>query len=90
MLYGGNRLVLHEVPFVDYYHEALLVFLNERENVYVLRLNASCCINHEYTYVGGFDGAYRAYYRVVFYVFVYFVFLADAGGVDQIEVEAEF
>ena len=40
-LYGFLGLVFHEVPLVHHHHQSLAVALDERENVYVLRLDAS-------------------------------------------------
>ena len=86
---GGFGFVLDEVPFVDAHHEAFLVALDEREDAYVLGLDAACGVDHEDADVGGFDGAYGADDGIVFDIFLHLVFLAYACGVDEVEVEAE-
>ena len=45
--YGLLALVLDEVPFVDDDDEALLVALYQREDGYVLCLDAACGVDHE-------------------------------------------
>ncbi len=90
VLDGGLRLVGGDVPFVDYHDDAFLVALDEGEYVDVLCLDASCGVDDEDAYVGCLDGAYGADDGVVLDVFVYFGLLADAGGVDEVEVESEF
>lgn len=89
MLDGLLALVLGDVPFVYNYDEPFLVALDKREDADVLCLDAACGVNHEYADVGGLDGADRADYRVVLDILVDLVLLADAGCVDEVEVEAE-
>lgn len=81
--------VLDEVPFVDAYHESFLVALDEGKDVGVLSLDSTGGVNHQDAHVGCLDGTYRAYHRVILYILVDLVFLADSGGVNKIEVKTE-
>ena len=90
VLYCFLALVLYEIPFVDHYNETFFVTLYEREYRDVLCFDAACGIDHEQAYIGGFDSPDGADHGVVFDVFVDFVFLAYAGGVDEVEIESEF
>ena len=87
---GLCTFVFHKIPFVNAHDQSFFIFLYERENIEILPFDAACGVDHEYAYIGVFDGAYRPYDRVVFDVFVYFPFFAYAGGIDDIEVESEF
>ena len=89
VLDGCLALVLHEVPFVDTYHESLAVLLDEREDVAVLAFDTASGINHQDTNVGIFDGTDASDNRVVLNILVHLCLLADTGSVHQIEVEAE-
>ena len=68
---GFGALVFHKVPLVDAHHESFFILLNEREDVGILRLDAASGIYHQHAHIAVFDGAYAAYHRVVFYVFVH-------------------
>ena len=86
---GLLALVLHQVPLVDHHHEALVVSLNELEDVHVLRLDATSGVNHEDAHVAVFYGTNGAHHAIKLQVFRHLVLSAYAGGVDEIEVEAE-
>ncbi len=83
-------LVFYKVPLVYNYHKAFFILLDDREDIHVLRLDTAGAVEHEYTYVAGLDCTNRTNHRVVFDVFVYLVFLANTGGIYQVEVKAEF
>ena len=83
------RLALHQVPFVDTNDQPFLVLLNERIDIQILRFYASRRVNHEDTHVAVLDRADRTNDRVILLVFGYFRFLANTGGVHEVEVLAE-
>ena len=85
----GVVVLFDEVPFVDDDDDAFVVALDEGEDVEVLLLEALAGVEHEDAYVGDFDGADGAEDGVEFEVFGDFGFAAEAGGVDEVEVEAE-
>ena len=87
---GFKGAVIGDVPFVDADHKALLVALDEAEYIAVLGLYAACGVDHQYADIGCLYGADGAYHGVIFDVFIHFLLLPYAGGVDEIEVEAEF
>ena len=84
------RLAFYQIPLINADHQTLLVFLNQRVDIEVLRLDTACCIDHQDTYVRIFYRADGTYYRVVLQVLRHFRFLTDTGGVDEIEIFAEF
>ena len=91
-LEGGDsslRLIFDEVPFVDNDDERLVVLLDELEDVHVLRLDATCGVNHEDADVGILNGTDRTHDAVELEVFRHLVLTTDAGSIDEIEVEAE-
>ena len=64
-------------------------FLDDREDVDILRLDASCGVDDEDAHVAVLDGANATQHRVVLDVLIHLVLLAYTGGVDEIEVEAK-
>ena len=89
VLHGFRALVGSDVPLVDDHHKAFLVLVDEGEYVEVLPLDAAGGIEHEDADVGILDGADGAHDGVELKVFADLVLLADAGGIDKVEVEAE-
>lgn len=87
---GLKGAVFGDIPFVDADHKTLLVALDEAEYIAVLGLYAACGVDHQYADIGCLYGADGAYHGVIFDVFVHLLLLPYAGGVDEIEVEAEF
>ncbi len=82
-------LVLHKVPLVHNYYERLVVALYELEDVHVLSLNAARGVEHEDANVGVLNGADGTHHGVELKVFRHLVLAADAGSVDEVEVETE-
>ena len=87
---GCLGLILDKVPFVDTYNKAFLIFLDKREDAYVLGLDTACGVNHENAHIGCLDSSYRSYYRVILDILDNFCFFADTGGVDKIKVKSKF
>ena len=85
----GVGVFLDEVPLVDDDDDALVVALDEREDVEVLLFEALAGVEHEDADVGGLDGAHGAHDGVELEVFADLALAAQTGGVDEVEVEAE-
>ena len=86
---GLLTLVFGQVPFVHHNHQRLLVFLNQLEDVHILRLNAAGGVEHQDAHVAVLDGADAAHHRIEFQVLAYLVLATDSGRVDQVEIESE-
>ena len=61
--------ILHQVPFVNHHYQRLMVLLNELENVHILRLDASCGINHEDAHITVLNAADAAHHRIKLKIF---------------------
>ena len=83
------RLFLHQVPFVHHHNQRLVVFLNQLEDVHILRLNAACGINHQDANIAVLNGTDASHHTIELQVFGHFVLATDAGSVDQIEIKTE-
>ena len=88
-LLSSLRAVGHEVPLIDTDHESLAVALDKAEDVGILRLDASGGVDHQDADIRSLDGADRTDHRIILDILIDLLLLADAGGVDQIEVETE-
>ena len=86
---GFLRFFVGDIPFIHQHHQSFAVFLNDRENVHVLRFDATGGVDEQDAHVAKFDGADATQHRVVFHIFVHLGLLANAGGVDQEEIEAK-
>ena len=88
-LFVGLVVFLDEVPFVDHNHHAFVVALDEGEDIQILHLQPLAGIEHQDTDIAVLDGADTAHDGIELQVFTHFRLLAEAGGVDKVEVESE-
>lgn len=82
-------LLLEEVPFVYDEDTTLAVFLYEVEDVHVLSLHTAVRIDHHDADVTMLDSSDGTHDRIELEVFVYSVFLSDAGRVHEYELVSE-
>ena len=82
-------LVFHQVPLVHNYNKALVVALDELKDIHILRLDATGCIQHKDADIRVLDASDGTHDTVKFQILGHLVLAADAGSIDEIEVETE-
>ena len=82
-------LLLDQIPFVDHYHQALAVAVDNANYGQVLSLNALGGVNDQEADVAVFDGAKGPHVAVELQVFVNLDFFAKSGRVKQHELHSK-
>src|SRR5690606_13433459 len=70
-------------------HYAFALACRQAEYAYVLRCNALFRIYYYHAHIHLVHSAYGAYYRIELQVFMYILFLAEAGSIYQYEFFAK-
>ena len=81
--------ILHEIPLINTDYQPFAVSHHKGENIDVLALNSSCCINHSDTDITILNGAYRTNHRVVLKIFLYLTSFANTCSIDKVKAEAK-
>ena len=81
--------ILYKVPLINTDYQPLAISHHKGEDIDILALNSSCCINHSDTDITIFNSAYRTNYRVVLKVFLYLTSFANTCSIDKVKAEAK-
>ena len=92
ILKGINHLLvllLYQVPLVHYYHQTLVVLLDQLEDIHILGLDTTGCIKHKDADITVLNGTDGTHHRIELQVLTHLVLTADTSCIYQVEIEAE-
>ena len=92
ILKGINNLlvlVFNQIPLVHNHNKTLIVTLYELEDIHILRLDTTCCIQHKNTNVRVLNTSDRTHNAIELQVFTHLVLTTNTSCINKIKIKAK-